>query len=147
MKKILVTLAAFGLGTSALVGLSATSAVAQDAMTPASFSQADADTSGSVTLAEAQVVLPDLTQEAFDAADANKDGTLDQAEFDALVAGTDAPPSSTVTTQPNLTDSTESDTDASSPNSPNGASDGNNSSDGGDDGNPPSDPTDDDSNQ
>ena len=126
MKKILVTLAAFGIGAGAL-GLSATGAMAQMAATPpASFSQADADNSESVTFAEAQVVLPGLTQEQFEAADISKDGTLDQAEFDALATGTPAPPSAAVKTAPNNDDKD----DAASPNSPN-APDDNNGNDNG----------------
>jgi hypothetical protein len=68
----------------------ATGAFALDAATP-DFATADADTSGGVSLAEAQAVWPDLTQEAFTAADANADGSLDQAEFDAYVATLPAP--------------------------------------------------------
>ncbi len=76
MKKILITIAA--------LGLTAGVAVAQDVPT---FAAADSDASGDVTLAEAQVVWPDLTQEAFDAADTDKSGSLNQAEYDALSAG------------------------------------------------------------
>lgn len=76
MKKILITIAALGL-TSGM-------AFAQDV---AAFAGADSDTSGDVNLAEAQVVWPDLTQEAFDAADTDKSGSLNQAEYDALAAG------------------------------------------------------------
>lgn len=75
MKKFLITLAAIGLTSAAF---------AQAA--PVTFTSVDADTSGGVSLAEAQVAWPTLTQEAFDAADTNKDGSLDQAEFDAYVA-------------------------------------------------------------
>lgn len=127
MKKIMITLAALGIGAGASLGLGATAALAQAAATPpASFSQADADNSGGVTLAEAQVVLPDLTQDGYEAGDVNKDGTLDQAEFDALVNGTAAPPSATVTPAPTEDNSD----DAASPDSPNGTP-GN--GDGGDD--------------
>ena len=76
MKKILITIAAIGLTTGV--------AVAQDV--PA-FTAADGDASGDVTLAEAQAVWPDLTQEAFDAADTDKSGSLNQTEYDALSAG------------------------------------------------------------
>lgn len=82
MKKTLITLAAFGLLTGA--------AFAQAAAP--TFAAADADTSGDVTLAEAQVVWPALTQEAFDAADGDKSGTLNQAEFDAYAAAAPAAP-------------------------------------------------------
>jgi hypothetical protein len=80
MKKLLITVAAIGL-TSAAFAQGA-------AITLASV---DSDSSGSVSLAEAQVTWPDLTQEAFDAADTSKDGQLDQAEFDAYVATLPAP--------------------------------------------------------
>ena len=76
MKKILITVAAIGLSTAAF---------AQAAAAP-TFATADADTSGGVSLAEAQTVWPDLTQEAYTAADTSADGQLDQAEFDAYVA-------------------------------------------------------------
>lgn len=79
MKKLLITIAAIGLSSAAF---------AQAAVT---FASVDADTSGGVSLAEAQVAWPDLTQEAFDAADTSKDGSLDQAEFDAYVATLPAP--------------------------------------------------------
>ncbi|MDC9825756.1 hypothetical protein PRN20_18635 [Devosia sp. ZB163] len=75
MKKILITIAAIGLSTAAF---------AQAA--PVTYATVDTDTSGGVSIAEAQVAWPTLTQEAFDAADTNKDGQLDQAEFDAYVA-------------------------------------------------------------
>jgi hypothetical protein len=88
MKKIFVTLAALGLGAGAALGLGTTATLAQDATTPMTFAAADTDTNGSVSLAEAQVLVPDLTQEAFTAADTSKDGTLDQTEFDAWIATT-----------------------------------------------------------
>jgi hypothetical protein len=83
MNKLLLTIAAAGMTL-------ATGAFAQDAAAP-TFAGADTDTSGGVSLAEAQVVWPDLTQEAFTAADTNADGSLDQAEFDAYVATLPAP--------------------------------------------------------
>lgn len=75
MKKLLITVAAIGL----------TSAAFAQAAAPV-FTAVDTDTSGGVSLVEAQVTWPDLAQEAFDAADTNKDGSLDQAEFDAYAA-------------------------------------------------------------
>lgn len=75
MKKFAITLAALGLSTAAFAQAEAVT-----------FAAVDTDLSASVSLAEAQVAWPDLTQEIFDAADANKDGSLDQAEFDAYVA-------------------------------------------------------------
>ncbi|WP_423067307.1 hypothetical protein [Devosia sp. CN2-171] len=75
MKKLLITVAAIGLSTAAFAQAAAVT-----------FASVDTDTSAGVSLAEAQVVWPDLTQEAFDAADTSKDGQLDQAEFDAWAA-------------------------------------------------------------
>lgn len=80
MKKLLITIAAIGLSSAAFAQAAAVT-----------LTSVDTDTSGGVSLAEAQVAWPDLTQEAFDAADANKDGSLDQAEFDAYVATLPAP--------------------------------------------------------
>ncbi len=69
----------------AALGLMAGPALAQS--TPPSFASADTDTSASVSLAEAQAIWPEITQEAFTAADTNMDGALDQTEFDTYVAG------------------------------------------------------------
>jgi hypothetical protein len=80
MKKLLITVAAIGLSTAAFAQAAAVT-----------FASVDTDTSAGVSLAEAQVVWPDLTQEAFDAADTSKDGQLDQAEFDAWAATLPAP--------------------------------------------------------
>ncbi len=60
------------------------SAVAQDA---AAFADVDTDQSGDLTLEEVQVVMPDLTQEDFDAADADASGTLSEEEYTTLSAG------------------------------------------------------------
>ncbi len=76
MKKLLVSVLVLGLGAS-------TAAMAQAA---SDFATVDADASGDVTLTEAQTVWADLTQEAFAAADANADGKVDQAEYDAFLA-------------------------------------------------------------
>jgi len=75
MKKLLVTVLVLGLGSSA--------ALAQAA---SDFATVDADASGDVTITEAQTVWADLTPEAFTAADANADGKVDQAEYDAFLA-------------------------------------------------------------
>jgi hypothetical protein len=69
----------------AALGLVAGPALAQT--TPPSFATADSDTSASVSLAEAMAIWPDITQDAFTAADTNMDGALDQTEYDAYVAG------------------------------------------------------------
>lgn len=80
MKTILVSVLALGLAT--------TGAMAQDASTPAvpDFATIDADKSGDVSFAEAQLVWIDLTEDAFKSADADASGALSQAEFDAYVA-------------------------------------------------------------
>lgn len=77
MKTILVSVLALGLATS---GVMAQAAAAPDLVT------ADADKSGDVSFAEAQLIWPDLTAEAFAAADTDASGALNQAEFDAHVA-------------------------------------------------------------
>ena len=69
----------------AALGLMAGSALAQT--TPPSFATADSDTSASVSLAEAMAIWPEITQDAFSAADTNMDGALDQTEYDTYVAG------------------------------------------------------------
>ena len=49
----------------------------------ADFATVDADSSGTVTWEEVQAALPDMTEEAFTAADADGSGDLDEAEFTA----------------------------------------------------------------
>ncbi|MEP3274999.1 MAG: hypothetical protein ABJN26_27235 [Stappiaceae bacterium] len=71
MKKLLATLA---------VSLFATSAALAVEMT-----EADTDTDGVISITEAQAVVPGLTEEAFVAADLDKDGTLNAEEFAKLV--------------------------------------------------------------
>ena len=73
--KILIALAAIGLSSAAFAQAE-----------PITLASLDTDTSGSVSLVEAQVLWPDLTQELFEVADISKDGTLAQTEFDAYVA-------------------------------------------------------------
>ncbi|ODT68308.1 MAG: hypothetical protein ABS75_20980 [Pelagibacterium sp. SCN 63-23] len=80
MKKIVLT-SLFALGLS-------TAAMAQAAT---DFAAVDTDTNGSVSLAEAQVAWPDLTEDAFKAADTDGNGELSNEEYDALVAATAAP--------------------------------------------------------
>ena len=79
MKKIVLSsLVVLGLSTAAFA-----QAAAPD------FATVDADASGGVSLAEAQVALPDLTEEAFTAADLDANGELSAEEF-ATVAGAPA---------------------------------------------------------
>jgi Skp family chaperone for outer membrane proteins len=76
MKKIILSsLVVLGLSTAAFA-----QAAAPD------FATVDADASGGVSLAEAQVVLPDLTEEAFTAADIDANGELSAEEFATLAA-------------------------------------------------------------
>ena len=79
MKKII-------LSSLVVLGLS-TAAFAQAAT---DFASVDADASGGVSLAEAQVAWPDLTEEAFTAADTDANGDLSAEEYDALVAASAA---------------------------------------------------------
>jgi len=75
MKKIIVSsLVVLGLSTAAF------------AQAATDFATIDADASGGVSLAEAQVAWPDLTQEAFTAADTDANGDLSAEEYDALAA-------------------------------------------------------------
>jgi hypothetical protein len=75
MKKLLVSVLVLGLG--------ATSALAQAA---SDFATVDADKSGDVTLTEAQAVWAGLADDAYAAADANGDGKVDEAEYNAFLA-------------------------------------------------------------
>jgi hypothetical protein len=80
MKKIVLTsLFALGLTTAAL------------AQAATDFVSVDTDVSAGVSLAEAQVAWPDLTEEAFTAADIDGNGDLSAEEYDALVAASAAP--------------------------------------------------------
>jgi hypothetical protein len=82
----------------AAAALAATSfgaaAIAQDATQSetGNFDSVDANADGFVSWDEALGAYPTLTQEIFNQADANGDGTLDEAEFTALeglTAGSD----------------------------------------------------------
>ena len=67
-------------------------AIAQDT-TATDFDKVDANKDALVSWDEALGVYPTLTQELFNQADANADGSLDASEFTALVgltAGVDA---------------------------------------------------------
>lgn len=82
MKKII-------LSSLVVLGLS-TAAFAQAAT---DFASVDTDTSGGISLTEAQVAWPDLTAEAFAAADVDGNGELSAEEYDALVAASATPAS------------------------------------------------------
>lgn len=82
MNKTVITLAA-------LIGLSATGgAVAQDL----DFNALDTDASGSLSIEELQVAIPDLTAETFAMLDTDADGAISEEEFAALTAGGAAEP-------------------------------------------------------
>lgn len=71
--------------TLAAIGLSATAAFAQ---TPTSFADVDTDGNGELSFAELLVVWTDLTQEEFDAADADGSGGLTPDELNTLQPAT-----------------------------------------------------------
>ena len=52
----------------------------------ADFASLDVDANGTISLSEAQVAFPDLTPEAYSAADTDADGELSADEF-GLAAG------------------------------------------------------------
>ena len=79
MKKFLVSIAAIGFTTAAMAQA-------------ADFATSDADASGDVSLTEAQVLWPELTEEGFAAADTDASGSLSQEEFDAYAAANPAAP-------------------------------------------------------
>jgi hypothetical protein len=80
MKKLLVSVLALGIAT--------TGALAQDAIAPVApdFATIDADKSGDVSFAEAQLIWIDLTEDAFKTADVDASGALSQAELEAYLA-------------------------------------------------------------
>lgn len=75
MKKIILT-SLFALGLSG-------AAMAQDAT---DFATVDADASAGISMAEAQAAWPDLTVEAFSAADLDGNGELSADEYASLTA-------------------------------------------------------------
>lgn len=74
MRKLLAIVAVLGLGAPAL------------AQSLGDFESVDADQDGSVSLREGRVVIPDLGEADFAAADTDGSGQLNQQEFEALVA-------------------------------------------------------------
>lgn len=65
-------------------------ALAQDAT---AFASVDADLSTGISLSEAQTAWPELTPEAFAAADADGSGELSVVEYDALLTASATPAS------------------------------------------------------
>lgn len=74
MKKIIALAAGF-----ALLSTAAFAQVATD------FASVDTDASGDVSHTEAVVLWPELTAEAYVAADTDGDGLVSQAEFEAFL--------------------------------------------------------------
>jgi hypothetical protein len=74
MKKLLVSIVVLGFSTAAM------------AQAATDFASVDTDTSGDISLTEAQVVWPTLTEEAYKAADTDQSGSLSQQEYDAYLA-------------------------------------------------------------
>jgi hypothetical protein len=75
MKKLLALATAFALVSTAALAQAATD-----------FATLDADASGDVSIAEANTIWPDLTAEAYAAADTDGDGKVSQAEYEAFLA-------------------------------------------------------------
>ena len=74
MKKLLVSIVAVGFTTAAM------------AQAATDCAAVDTDASGDVSLTEAQVVWPTLTEDAYKAADIDQSGSLSQEEYDAYLA-------------------------------------------------------------
>jgi hypothetical protein len=87
MKKLLTSVAAFGLmaGIAApAMAQMATTAPAPD-MSAMTFAGADTNGDGLVSSVEAEAAAPGIAPEFFAQADANADGNLDEAEFEAFL--------------------------------------------------------------
>lgn len=74
MKKLLVSIVAIGFASTAM------------AQAAVDFASVDTDTSGDISLTEAQAVWPDLAEDGYMTADTDGSGTLSQEEFDAYLA-------------------------------------------------------------
>ena len=85
MNKIIVSAAAAVLLLSGSTAVFAQGASMSSDM-PMDFASLDTDANGSLSLEEAQVAWPDLTQEQFEAADMNHDGALSEEESNSLKA-------------------------------------------------------------
>ena len=91
MKKIVLSsLLVLGM-TGAAFAQESVSATPQGAEAVPEFATVDADASGGVTFEEAQVAWPDLTAEAFAAADTDANGELSLEEFGLLASGAHTP--------------------------------------------------------
>lgn len=77
MKKTLLT---------SVIALGFTGAVFAQATAPTDFASVDTNMDTAISLEEAQVAWPDLTAEAFAAADTDGNGSLSAEEYNALIA-------------------------------------------------------------
>lgn len=84
MKIILASLVAAGLALSSGAALAQTASITGDT----SFDGLDTDKNGLVTWTEFSLVYTDYTEEQFNQADANGDGSLSIEEFDSLALST-----------------------------------------------------------
>ena len=69
-----------------LIAVLAVSAFAFTAAHAAELKDIDADGNGSISMEEAKAAMPDLSEDAFKAADANGDGTLNAEELATLAS-------------------------------------------------------------
>ena len=67
-----------------LLAALAVSAFAISAVQAAEWGDVDADANGMITMEEAKAMMPDLSADAFKAADSDGDGTLNAEEFAKL---------------------------------------------------------------
>lgn len=67
-----------------VLGVALISLFTSTAAFAASFAEADADASGTVSAQEAASVMPNLTEDVFKAADADGSGDLSEAEFSTI---------------------------------------------------------------
>lgn len=68
----------------------APAAFAQSSQSEMSFTTADTDQDGFVSMTELQVQFPDYDQGKFDLLDADKSGTLSEEEYASLEGGPDS---------------------------------------------------------
>lgn len=81
MRKIAYSLAALALSATSF----STAVLAQQTPTPA-FTTVNSDKSGEVSYGELQIVLPNVSQDQFNSADADKSGGLSETEFATITA-------------------------------------------------------------
>ena len=87
-KRVLRTMGGAGIGMAGSGQWTVWEGYAANKLMKAGFRVAsvDTDTSGDISLMEAQVVWPDLTEDAYKAADLDQSGSLSQEEYEAYLA-------------------------------------------------------------